>query len=211
MRVLLADDHPLFIEGLKSLLTARGWEVTGTAKDGMEALELARQLHPDVILMDIEMPQLDGIAATRLIKAELPTVHIIMLTMSSDKAHLFEAIKSGASGYLLKTQPTEEFFQQLMQISQEDAPLSPGMAMQIVKEFERQGNAGTESLDVTLTARQVEVLTLVSAGFTYKEVGAKLFLSERTVKYHMGEILSRLHLKTRAEVLEYTRRHGYKP
>jgi DNA-binding NarL/FixJ family response regulator len=211
MRVLLADDHPLFIEGLKSLLTARGWEVTGTARDGLEALELARQLHPDVILMDIEMPRLDGIAATRLIKAEFPAVHIVMLTMSSDKAHLFEAIKSGASGYLLKTQPTEEFFQQLMQISQGDAPLSPGMAMQIVKEFERQGNGGATTMGMALTARQVEVLTLVSAGFTYKEVGAKLFLSERTVKYHMGEILQRLHLKTRAEVLEYTRRQGYKP
>jgi DNA-binding NarL/FixJ family response regulator len=209
MRILLVDDHPLFLDGLKNLLTGRGLEVVGTAHNGQEALEQARCLQPDTILMDIEMPILDGITAARLIKAELPDVHIIMLTMSAEKDNLFQAVKNGASGYLLKTQATESFFQQLLQITQGEVPLSSGLAMQLIREFERQDSPETSDTQEQLTGRQIEVLKLVAAGLTYKEVGLKLFLTERTVKYHMGEILKRLHLKSRAEVLAYTRRKGY--
>jgi DNA-binding NarL/FixJ family response regulator len=144
MRILLVDDHPLFLDGLKNLLTGRGLEVVGTAHNGQEALEQARCLQPDTILMDIEMPILDGITAARLIKAELPDVHIIMLTMSAEKDNLFQAVKNGASGYLLKTQATESFFQQLLQITQGEAPLSSGLAMQLIREFERQDSPDDE-------------------------------------------------------------------
>ena len=110
MKVLLVDDHPLFLDGLRNLLVSRGFQVLGTARDGLEAVEKAHALRPDLILMDIQMPQLDGLAAVRLIKAELPEIKIVMLTMSADDENLFEAIKSGACGYVLKTQASDEFF-----------------------------------------------------------------------------------------------------
>jgi DNA-binding NarL/FixJ family response regulator len=219
MKALLVDDHPLFLDGLKNLLTSRGVEVIGTARNGLEALDKARALRPQVILMDIQMPALNGIDATRLIKAELPDIQIVMLTMSAQDDDLFEAIKSGATGYLLKTQDTDEFFALLMGLHQGEVPLSPGLAARILNEFGRQGTVSaaagsdlrsSESMSTAqaLSARQIEVLTLVAQGLTYKEVGAKLVLTERTVKYHMGEIIQRLQLENRAQVVEYARKVG---
>jgi DNA-binding NarL/FixJ family response regulator len=214
MKILLVDDHPLFMDGLKNLLSGRGLQVVGTGQNGLEALELARQLRPDLILMDIEMPELDGLAATRLIKAELPDIQIVMLTMSAAEENLFEAIKSGANGYLLKTQDTEEFFQLLLGMANGEAPLSPGLAAKILKEFERGPEVGEDAapereVEAGLSPRQVEVLTLVASGLTYKEVGARLHLTERTIKYHMGEIIRTLHMENRAQVIAYARRMGY--
>jgi len=216
MKVLLADDHPLFLEGFQDLLATRGIEVVGTASDGLEALNKARALRPDVILMDIQMPRCNGMTATRLIKAELPDVKIVMLTVSDEDEDLFEAIKSGASGYLLKGLDVEEFFQLLLGLAQGEAPLSRGLAARILEEFasaHQAGSAGAamqvEEQDKRLTPRQMQVLTLVAQGLTYKEVGATLYLSERTVKYHMREILKRLHLKNRAQVIAHATRMGY--
>jgi two-component system NarL family response regulator len=211
MKVLLADDHPLFLDGLKNLLTSKGIEVIGTARDGLEAFEEARSLKPDLILMDVQMPQLNGLEATRLVKAELPDVKIVMLTMSEHDEDLFEAIRSGASGYLLKTEDTDKFFELLTGLMRGEAPLSPGLAGRILNEFARRQAPGgstseTASQEPPLTPRQIEVLTLVSQGLTYKEVGAKLFLAEPTIKYHMGEIIERLHVKNRREAIEYARR-----
>ena len=212
MKVLLVDDHPLFLDGLKNLLTSRGVQVVGCARDGLEALDKARTLHPEVILMDIHMPQLDGLAALRLIKAELPDIRIVMLTMSAEDEDLFEAIKSGACGYLLKTQDTDEFFVLLQDVARGEVALSPGLAARILSEFGRQAGAALAVEDkeqrVSLSPREIEVLTLVARGLTYKEVGAKLCLAERTIKYHMGEIVARLHLENRAQVVEYARRTG---
>jgi DNA-binding NarL/FixJ family response regulator len=211
MKVLLVDDHPLFSEGLKTLLTVRGMEVVGTAGDGMEALEKARTLKPDVILMDVEMPRLNGLAATRMIKAEQPNIKVVILTMSEKDEDLFEAIKSGACGYLLKTDETDKFFELLSGLMKNEVPLSPGLANRVLKEFACQGGIGgsagqTVEKEAFLTPRQIDVLTLVAQGLTYKEIGAKLFLSERTIKYHMGEIIERLHLENRWEAIEYARR-----
>jgi DNA-binding NarL/FixJ family response regulator len=212
MKVLLVDDHPLFLDGLKNLLTSRGVQVVGCARDGLEALDKARTLHPEVILMDIHMPQLDGLAALRLIKAELPGIRIVMLTMSVEDEYLFEAIKSGACGYLLKTQDTDEFFVLLQDVARGEVALSPGLAGRILSEFGRQAlrAPAVEGKEprASLSAREIEVLTLVARGLTYKEVGAKLCLAERTVKYHMGEIIARLQLENRAQVIEYARRVG---
>jgi two-component system NarL family response regulator len=210
VKILLVDDHPLFLEGLKTLLTVRGMEVVGTAGDGMEAVEKTRTLKPEVILMDVEMPRLNGMAATRLIKAEQPNVKIVMLTMSEKDEDLFEAIKSGACGYLLKTDETDKFFEMLSGLMKNEVPLSHGLADRVLKEFARQGKMGgsagqTVEKEAFLTPRQIEVLTLVAQGLTYKEIGAKLFLSERTIKYHMGEIIERLHLENRREAIEYAR------
>lgn len=211
MKILLVDDHPLFLDGLKTLLTIRGLEVVGTARDGLEALEKARDLKPEVILMDIQMPGLDGLAAARLVKAELPDVKIVMLTMSENDEDLFKAIKSGACGYLLKAEDTDKFFEHLSGLIRGEAPLSAGLASRVLKEFARheqvsQSDEQAKEKEEVLTPRQIEVLTLVAQGLTYKEVGAKLFLSERTIKYHMGEIIERLHLENRGQIIEYAAR-----
>ena len=197
MKVLLVDDHLLFLEALQNLLAARGIEVAGTARDGLDALAQARALRPDVILMDIGMPRCDGLAATRAIKAELPDVKIVMLTVSAEDEDLFEAIKSGASGYLLKSLDAGQFFELLSDLERGEVALSTGMATRVLEEFVRQAGRDEPATEVGeedtpgLTPRQREVLTLVARGLKYKEVGAALCLSESTIKYHMGEILER--------------------
>lgn len=213
MKVLLVDDHPLFLEGLRNLLTARGIEVVGTASNGLEALGQARALCPDVVLMDIEMPRCNGLEATRLIKAEMPDIKIVMLTVSADDEHLFEAIKSGAAGYLLKNLEADRFFNLLSGVARGEAAISRDLAARVLAEFAHQGErpqtviAAKEDTDA-LTLRQTEVLQLVIQGLTNKEIADSLFVTERTVKYHMSEILQKLHLRNRAEVIAYAMRTG---
>lgn len=222
MNVLLADDHRLLLEGLNNLLTAQGIRVVGMAHDGLEAVALARALEPDVILMDVRMPRCDGLEATRRIKAEMPEAVIVMLTTSADDQDLFEAVKSGAFGYLLKSMDAEELVDCLEQAQQGVPPFSPGLATKLLGEFARLSTssardvnslqAGAEPASLAdstrLTRRQREVLTLVAQGLAYKEVGARLGLSPRTVKYHMAEIMRQLHLEHRAQVLAYAGRIG---
>ena len=221
-RVLLVDDHRLFLEGLDNLLRSEGIQVVGTAHDGYEALTKARKLKPDVILMDIHMPDCDGVAATRLIKAEIPDIKIVILTMSEDEADLFEAVKSGASGYLLKSLDAEEFLGYLDDLQKGHSPFSPGLAEKILKAFSTQDTKPTReavkqvstdtlpqsACNEKLSPRQIQVLTLVAKGQTYREVAATLKISERTVKYHVGEILNCLHLENRAQVIAYAARMG---
>jgi DNA-binding NarL/FixJ family response regulator len=220
MKVLLVDDNRLMLEGLQNLLESHNIEVAGVAFNGLEAIELARELKPDVILMDIRMPRCDGLTSTRLIKAEMPEVKIIILTTSTDDDDLFEAIKSGANGYLLKSIDTDELVEALNQVEQGTPPFSPGLAAKLLDEFKRSSNPkgpvpsknSGENIErmpeSKLSARQIEVLRLVAGGFSYKEVGARLFLSERTIKYHMAEIMNRLHLDNRAQVLAFAGRMG---
>ncbi len=214
MRVLLVDDHALFVEGLQNLLTARGIQVVGTARDGLEALNKARALSPDIILMDIRMPRCDGLAATRLIRAEKPESRIVMLTTSTQEADLFEAIKSGACGYLLKNLEAEPFIDYLEGVMKGEAAIPGELASAVLKEFGRmaEGRRGEDETrkgdSAELTPRQTEVLQLVAQGLPYKEVANALGLSEHTVKYHMGEILQRLHLKNREQVVAYAVRAG---
>lgn len=217
MKVLLVDDHSIFLEGLQSLLQARGIEVAGTAKDGLEALEKARLLHPDIILMDIAMPGFSGLEAIHPIKAEMPEVKIVMLTSFDDDENLFKAVKRGASGYLLKNLNAEDLFNMLYALERGEAPLSPGLAARLLEEFARQADKkkpdiSSEREETTgkLTQRQTDVLNLVAKGMTYKEVGAALDLSERTIKYHMGKILELLHLENRAQVIAYAAREKTK-
>jgi two-component system NarL family response regulator len=214
MKLLLVDDHPLFLQSLKVLLAARGYEVVGTASNGMEALKQACLLRPDLILMDIEMPDCDGLTATRLIRAEMPQIKIVMLTVSASDENLFEAIKSGASGYLLKSQSADRFLELVAQVEHGGAALPPELAARLLDEFARQSQhveKPVEEPPSDLTARQVEILTLVAQGSTYLQVGEALHLSEVTVRYHMSQILERLHLQNRAQVIAYAARHGLTP
>lgn len=219
MRVLICDDHRLLLEGLANLLDAHGIEVAGMAADGLQAYTLARSLKPDLILMDIRMPNCDGLDATRQIKAAMPDVKIVILTTSIDEADLFEAVRSGATGYLLKSMDTEELVEVLNQAQKGIPPFSPGLAAKLLREFTRLSAEEAEGSEEDkpredkgpqngLTARQVEVLTLVAEGLTYKEVGARLSLSPRTIKYHMAEIMDRLHMENRAQVLAYAGKIG---
>jgi two-component system NarL family response regulator len=215
---LLVDDHALFLEGLRNLLALESIEVIGTAGDGLEALEKARSLHPEVILMDVQMQRCDGLAATRLIKAELPEIKIVMLTMSEDDRDLFEAVKSGASGYLLKKLKPGTFFSLLADLQSGLLPFSPGLGAKLLDEFTRlsataspalsEGSEMSGQVVQLLSPRQTQILTLVAQGQTYRQVAETLGISEPTVKYHMGEILDRLHLENREQVIAYAAQHG---
>ena len=215
MRVLVVDDHLLMSEAVSNLLAAHGIEVLGVASDGLEAITLMQELNPEVILMDIRMPRCDGLSATRQIKALRPEIKILMLTTSAEDQDLFESIKSGASGYLLKSISGNAFIEALRGLEQGTPPFSPGLASRILSEFAKlsrmeEGLSGLASRPKDrewkaneLTERQTEVLRLVAQGLTYREVGQQLSLSERTVRFHMTEIISRLHLQNRNQVLAY--------
>lgn len=209
-RILLADDHPLFREGVAALLSARGFQVVGEASDGLEALELARQLHPALVLMDIHMPRLDGLAATRLISTELPATRIIMLTISEEEADLFEAIKSGARGYLLKNTETHAFFELLNDAAAGEAPISRKLAGKLLNEFARQSSVPRAASPVVeeLSDREIEILKLVAEGLTNREIATRLNLSENTIKYHLKNVLQKLHLHNRAQAVAYAIQSG---
>ena len=203
LRVLLADDSPLFLDGLRNLLTARGVTIVGTARNGREALEKARALRPNVAVLDLNMPGYDGLQATRAIKAELPEMKVLILTVSEDEQNLFEAIRNGASGYLLKNLEANDLCARLDGLMHGEAALAPGMAEKLLAEFTRP----TSPPEDPLTPRQWDVLRLVAEGLIYKEVAARLHLSEKTIKYHMGQILEKLHLQNRAEAIAYLKAH----
>ena len=204
MRVLLADDHALVRAGIASLLRASGAEVVAEAGDGDEAILYARRLRPDLIFMDVRMPGRNGLEATRVIKTELPDVKVVMLTVSDEETDLFEAIKSGAEGYLLKNLRETEFAELLTRIEDGEPILSPPLARKVLREFARLKEESTEGL----TKREREVLALVARGSRNKEVAAALYISESTVDFHMRNILQKLHLRNRAQVVAWASAHG---
>jgi two-component system NarL family response regulator len=208
MNILLVDDHQLFASGVKNLLEAGGIHVAGMARNGNEALEAARRLKPDIILMDIDMPVCDGLTAARLIKAEFPAIKIVMLTVSGDDESLFEAMRNGASGFLLKNLDADEFFACLEQLARGETVFSPGLADRMLREFMRSSGKqhaaeSRQKVSNPLTPRQEEVLAFVACGMTYKDVATRMTISETTVKYHMNEILERLQLDNRAQAIAY--------
>jgi PAS domain S-box-containing protein len=210
VRVLLVDDHPLYLEGLRSLLAARGFQVIGTAHDGIQAQSLAHHLRPDLILMDVNMPLCDGLEATKHIKEELPDTKIVMLTVAAEGDVLFEALKYGASGYLLKSLEGSQFFTLLDNVLDGETTISPEMATIVLAEFARKGSGPPTKTDelVTLTRRQNEVLELTAQGLSNKEIANTLHITEATVKYHVSQILERLHLKSRYQLAQYAREQG---
>jgi two-component system, NarL family, nitrate/nitrite response regulator NarL len=211
LRILLVDDHVLFRKGIAALLAARqDLQVVGEAGDGFEAIEKAREIVPDVILMDINMPKCDGLEAIRQIKREMPLMTIVMLTVSEDDKHLFEAIKSGAQGYLLKNLEPYQLYNLLENISKGESPLSGAIAAKILKEFTRPNpgaSKGPEILD-ELTNRETMILQLVVEGKSNVEIASALVISENTVKIHVRNILEKLHLQNRIQAAVYAVRQG---
>jgi DNA-binding NarL/FixJ family response regulator len=192
------------------LLEAHGIEVLAEAKNGSEAVELARLYRPDIVLMDLMMPVVNGLAATRLISAEMPEVRVVVLTASEDDADLFEAVKSGAQGYLPKSLEAEELFQFLEGVLKDEPALTPVLARKVLGEFARgPQEPAQQAVASTLTERERDVLELLVGGVTSnRELAEKLFVSENTVKYHLRNILDKLHLNNRAQVVAYAVRHG---
>lgn len=204
MRVMVVDDHALFRDGIKSLLAARNVDVVGEAEDGQKAIDKALALRPDVILMDIRMPVMGGLEATRILKTRMPDVKIVILTVSEDDNDLFEAIKSGADGYLLKSLQSEEFFDLLGGLPRGEAAISRPLAGKILRELaRREAPDAADSGPATLTEREEEVLRLLADGASNRDIAQVLTISENTVKYHMRNIIDKLHLRNRAQVIAY--------
>ncbi len=212
VRVLLADDHTLFREGLATILNAEAdFTVVGEAGDGLEVVVMARTLRPDLILMDIGMPGCNGVEATRQIKAELPEIAIVMLTVRSEDELLFEAIKNGAQGYLLKSIRSRELLAMLRGAVRGEAAITPTLGGRMLEEFRRLSRSAPvfDEADIPqLTAREQQVLSLVATGATDQEIADTLVVSIHTVKTHMRNILAKLHLSHRAEAAQYALHQG---
>ncbi len=209
--IIVVDDHELFRAGLRFVIER--WEdfrLLGEASDGEEAIELARRVQPDIVLMDIAMPRMDGIEAVRRIKAELSAIQVVMLTVSESEEDLFRALKHGATGYVLKSVKSAELRRMLSGILDGEAPLSSRMAAKIIQEFkqgtDREATAGLE--ESPLTPRETQVLELVAAGLSNPEVASRLVISENTVKKHLHNILEKLHLTNRVEAAVFAVRQG---
>jgi len=209
IRVLIADDHRLFRQGLIGLMKTREdlVEVIGEAETGEEAVQLAGQLRPDVILMDIYMPGMDGLQATKEIRARFPEIAVVMLTSSERDGHLYEAVKLGAAGYLLKSLDADELFGLLEGVSRGEPALTRAMASKLLKSVANR-MADEKKGEQSLTERELFVLRLVASGASNQEIAEKMSLSVNTVKTHLKNILEKLQLDNRTQAATYALRHG---
>lgn len=209
IRVLVVDDHALFRKGVTVLLRgSEGFTVVGEAQDGREAVAKTQALAPDVVLMDIYMRGMDGLEATRRIKAALPSTRIIMLTISEDDQSLFDALKAGAQGYLLKSVEPEDLFRTLRGAIHGEAFVTPSMAAKILTEFTRQAQVREDPAFAALSPRERQVLELLTRGTVNKEIATALEISENTVKNHLKSIMEKLHVENRVQAVARALREG---
>ncbi len=211
IRVVLVDDQQLFRKGVRALLEEEdGFEVVGEADDGAQAQETVLATKPDVVLMDLQMPVCTGIEATRKIKGQLPDIRIIMLTVSDADDELFDAIKAGADGYLLKNLRPDELFQMIRGAIAGETPISPPMASKLIGEFRKRPrpDPAAQTDGSGLTQREKEVLQLVASGLSNAEIAARLYIVEGTVKNHLHNILEKLHLHNRVQAAAFAVREG---
>jgi len=204
---MLADDHRMLREGLRRSMIDQGFNVVGEASDGQEAIRLAEELRPDVILMDVTMPEVDGVEATRQIRAILPEIKIVMLTMHADSEVLTSAIRAGASGYLVKDCSTDEIAEAVTMAFSGETALSPQLASSMLDEVRRLDERAQEE-DRVVTAREEEVLQLIADGCSTPEVAEKLYISQKTVKNHLASIYQKLDARDRTQAVLQAVRMG---
>lgn len=211
IRLLLVDDQALFREGLHVLLSVQpDFEVVGEASNGQEALRQAERLQPDIVLMDLRMPILDGVAATRQLRAILPDCRVIVLTTFDDDEYVFDGLRAGAIGYLLKDVPSEKLYEAIRTAARGESFLQPSIAAKVVSEFARLTQRPIPSSHMAieqLSEREVEILHFIEKGASNKEIARELVLAEGTVKNHVTNILSKLGLRDRTQAAIYARKH----
>jgi two-component system nitrate/nitrite response regulator NarL len=213
IRILLVDDQPLFRRALATLIAEQPhFSVVGEAENGLQAVEAAHALRPDVVLMDVEMPVMDGVEATRRIREELPAIKVVILTVSEADDHLFDAIRYGADGYLLKDLRPEQLYELMRAVMRDETALSPAIAGRLMREFRERGPAPrlavAEATGPTLTHREIQIMQLVAEGLSNKEIGVRLSITEGTVKNHVHNALEKLQLENRIQAAAYVVRHG---
>ena len=204
-RILIVDDHPLTRDALAGLLGANGFDVVGEASGGEEAIALARDLRPDLVLLDLSMPDMDGLAALPQIRDAAPEAEVVVLTASEDEGNLLGAIRAGAAGYLLKSEPPERIVDFLRGIAQGEAALSGAVARRLLDEVREGGHradAVAESIALALSARELEVLLLLDQHLGTDEIAKRLFISEHTVRSHVKSLLAKLGVSSRRDALE---------
>ncbi|MFN2389551.1 MAG: response regulator [Actinomycetota bacterium] len=206
-RILIVDDHPVWRDGVRSDLQNEGTlEVVGEAADGGQAIEMARECMPDLVLMDLQLPTVSGVDATRRIVEESPHVRVLVLSASAEERDVLEAVKAGAAGYLLKSSTSQELRDAVTRALQGEPVFTPSLAGLVLDEFRR--IAGKDPSEPQLTTRENEVLRYVAKGYTYREIGEKLFISTKTVQNHVQNILTKLQLSKRYELMRYALQRG---
>jgi two-component system nitrate/nitrite response regulator NarL len=213
IRILLVDDQPLFRRALATLVAEQPHlSVVGEAENGIEAIEMANALSPDLVLMDVEMPVMNGVEATRRIREELPGIKVVILTVSEADDHLFDAIRFGAHGYLLKDLRPEQLYELVRAVMRDETALSPAIAGKLMQEFRERPSTGRVVSPTpsgpSLTHREIQVMQLVADGLSNKEIGGHLSITEGTVKNHVHNALEKLQLENRIQAAAYVVRHG---
>jgi DNA-binding NarL/FixJ family response regulator len=218
IRILLVDDQPLFRKAIATLIDDQpDFTVVGEAENGLDGVEQARALQPDLVVMDVDMPVMNGVEAVRLIREQVPATKVVMLTVSEDEDDLFDAIRYGAHGYLLKDLRPEQLYDMLRSVMRNETPLSPAIAGRVLTALRGWGQSGgtgpirsapSAPEGPALTRREIEILQLVADGLSNKEIGARLSITEGTVKNHVHNALEKLHLENRIQAAAYVVRQG---
>lgn len=203
IRVMVVDDHPMWREAVERDLTAAGLEVVAVAADGREAVARVLATRPDVVLLDLQIPEPDGVAVTAAIAEQLPETRVLILSASGEQADVLAAVKAGATGYLVKSASREELLDAVRRVAEGDPVFTPGLAGLVLGEFQR------DTEQTPLTERETEVLRMVAKGLSYRQIAERLVVSHRTVQNHVQNTLRKLHMHNRVELTRYAIEHGF--